>query len=211
MNATTRSCIVAVLVIAGCNRQTGVAPTETVISKSADRDFGFVGTWIEAPTPISPQRLEGRFQLQIARESDYTAILTDATGKGEGELKVNFRTHEISPEHPHAIVEIELKNNSDITYHRLALAAVKDDYLYLWMIDGRKLGEPLFKDGVTAVLEHFTLSTTVRCEPKQLLDSISKHAEEIVGDVQMFRRKNTEQQNNKEMRTERGEESLCNG
>jgi hypothetical protein len=185
--------IFLVLFNTGCNVQTGIAPIDTIIPKSSDRDFGFSGTWLPAPNPNFPHKDDGILQLQIARELDYTAIVSDASGRNEGEFTVNFRTHEISPEHPHAIVEIELRNNDEILYHRLAIAAVKDDQLFLWMIDGRKIGEPLFNDGVTAVIEHFTFSTSVRCDPKKLLDSISKHAKDILGDLQTFRRKKTEQ------------------
>ncbi|OYP29939.1 hypothetical protein [Rhodopirellula sp. MGV] len=127
--------------------------------------------------------------MSIERDGSYTAILVDAARKNSDQLAANFRTHEISKEHPHAIVEIELKNNERIVYRRLAIAAVEDDRLYLWMIDGRKIGEHLFDDGVTAVIEHFTFSTTVRCDSTQLLESLSKHSGDIVGGAQVFRRK----------------------
>lgn len=193
MNAIKALWIAPAVIIAGCNVQTGLAPSETIIAKSADRDFGFTGTWLPEPNPKFPHQGDGTFQLQIEREIEYAAKVSDATGRNEGEFNVNFRTHEISPEHPHAVIEIELKNNEQITYRRLAIAAVKDDQLYLWMINGRKIAEPLFNDGVAAVIEHFTFSTTVRCDPKKLLDSISKNAKDILGDVQTFRRKKAEQ------------------
>ena len=179
--------IIAVLVT-GCDIQTGVAPTETVIAKSSDRDFGFTGIWLLVPKTEPPYGVDS-LQLEIHRDANYDVTISNGTGKNEANLKANFRTHEISPEHPHAIVEIEIKNNGAIPYRRLAIAAVRDDNLYLWMIDGRKLSEPLFKDGASAVIEHFAFSTTVRCEPQSLLDSIARHSDVVIGDVQVFRRR----------------------
>ena len=179
--------IATVAVVAGCNVQTGISPTETVITDCSDRDFGFVGTWLPVPNSDVPHDV-ATYHMTIKRDDAYTASLVDASGKIDDEPIVDFRTHQISEEHPHAIVELELKSDDRIAYRRLAIAAVKDDHLYLWMIDGRKIGEHRYNDGIAAVIEHFTFSTTVRCEPKQLLESLSKHSGEIVGIAQVFRR-----------------------
>jgi len=172
----------------GCNVQTGVSPTETVIAESSDRDFGFEGTWLPMPNPDFDGDVDS-YEMTIARDGDYTAVMQDPTGNDDGELTVGFRTHEMSKDHPHAIVEIELTNDGKIAYRRLAIAAVKDDHLNLWMIDGRKIGEHLYKDEIPAVIEHFTFSSTVRCDSKKLLESLTNHSAEIVGTVQTFKRK----------------------
>ena len=171
------------MILNGCNVQTGVAPVETVIPKSADRDFGFTGTWIPTPNPKLDVDLDV-YEMTIKRDDSYTATLTDSSV--EDALTVEFRTHEMSKDQPHAIIELECKA---LGYQRLAVAAVKDDHLYLWTLDGRKIGEHLFNDGITAVIEHFTFSSTVRCDPEKLLNSIAKHSTEMVGDAQVFERK----------------------
>ena len=181
-------CGVFLFCLAGCNVQTGLAPLETTIAESSERDFGFVGTWIPTPNPEFDADVDS-YQMTIERDGGYTATLMEALDNDDGELIVQFRTHEMSEDHPQAIIEIELKNGENIAYRRLAIAATKDDHLYLWMIDGRKIGKLLYDDGIPAVLEHFTFSTTVRCKPDKLLQSLSKHSSDIVGAVQIFKRK----------------------
>ena len=176
-----------VLVFAGCDVQTGIAPVEVAIKKCSNRDFGFVGTWL----PLSNEELAEdvtSFQMVIEREDEYTVVL-DGLSEEDDKLKANFRTHEISPDHPHAIVEIEFTLVEGISHRRLVIAAVKDDHLYLWTIDGRKVGEQLYQDGVAAVIEHSMFSTSVRCDSQKLIDSLSKYSSKITGTVQVFKRK----------------------
>ena len=80
-------------------------------------------------------------------------------------------------------------NGEEFAYRRLAIAATKNDHLYVWAIDGRKIGKHLYNNGVPAVIEHFTFSTTVRCKPEKLLQSLSEQWSDIVGTVQVFKRK----------------------
>ena len=188
MRKTSIGCFAVLLFLVGCNVQTGLAPIDNTISESSKRDFGFVGTWIPTPNPEFDTDVES-YQMTIARDGSYTATLNDSSNKLDEKLVVQFRTYEMSEDHPHAIVELELKNGEKIAYRRLAIAAAKDDHLYLWMIDGRKIGNHLFDDGVAAVIEHFTFSTTVRCDSRKLLQSLSEHSSDIVGTVQVFKRK----------------------
>lgn len=180
-------CAIVLLCLVGCNVQTGLAPIDTTIADSSKRDFGLVGTWIPTPNPEFDADVDS-YQMKIERDGSYTATLNDSSNKDDEKLIVQFRTHEISEDLPHAIVELELKNGEKISYRRLAIAATKDDHLYLWMIDGRKIGKHLYDDGVAAVIEHFTFSTTVRCDSDKLLQSLSKHSSDIVGLVQVFKR-----------------------
>ena len=181
------SCVVFLLCLSGCNVQTGLAPVENTIVDSSDRDFGFTGTWIPTPNPEIAADLDA-YLLTIERDGLYTATLTDSSGESDEALVVQFRTYEISEDHPHAIVELECKDGEKIAFRRLAFAEAKDDHLYLWMIDGRKIGQHLFDDGIAAVVEHFSFSTTVRCESTELLKSLAKHSSKIVGPAQVFRR-----------------------
>ena len=187
MRNTSIGCTVVLLFLVGCNVQTGLAPIDTTIVDSSERDFGFVGTWIPTPNPEFDADVDS-YQITIERDGSYTATMNDSSNKDDKKLVVQFRTHEMSEDHPHAIVELELKNGEKIAYRRLAVAATKDDHLYLWMIDGRKIGKHLYDDGVAAVIEHFTFSTTVRCDSKKLLQSLSEHSTDIVGTVQVFKR-----------------------
>ena len=179
--------LLAVVFFVGCDTQTGVAPTETVIAKSSDRDFEFEGTW----TPIPNDDFPGNDTagMTIKRDGDYTVDLHAWADLHGDEFTVGFRTHEISKDHLHAIVEIELTNDGQVEYHRLAIAAVQDDQLNLWMIDGKKIGEHLYNDDVSAVIEHLAFSSTIRCDSEKLLESLAKHSGEIVGPVQSFKRK----------------------
>ena len=180
-------CGVFLFCLSGCNVQTGLAPVETVIAESSDRDFGFAGTWIPTPSREFDADDVDSYRMTIEHDGVYTATLAGSANSDDDEI-VEFRTYEISEDFPHAIIEIELKNGKEIMYRRLAIAAAKDDHLYVWMIDGRKIGEHLFDDGVAAVIEHFTFSTTVRCDSKKLLQSLSDHSSDIVGTVQVFKR-----------------------
>ena len=191
MRLILMGCSVFLFYFVGCNVQTGLAPLETTISESSERDFGFVGTWMPAPNSELDANVDS-YQLIIERDGAYTATLTDSPNKNDGNLVVHFRTHEMSKDHPHAIIEIELKDGDRVAYRRLAIAATQDEHLYLWMIDGRKIGKQLYEDGIPAVIEHFNFSTTVRCKPDKLLQSLSESSLDVVGTVQTFKRQPTD-------------------
>ena len=140
----------AVLISAvGCNIETGLAPVETVIPKSSERDFGFVVTWI--PTPNPEVGSVDAFEITITSGETYKAVATDPSGEIDEVLAVEFQAHEMSPDHPHAIVELKYQYDKVNAYRRLAIAAVIEEKLYLWAIDGRKMAAHLFDDGVTAL------------------------------------------------------------
>jgi len=71
----------------------------------------------------------------------------------------------------------------------LKITAVKEDHLYLWPINGRKLGEQLYSDKTAAVIEHFQNHSTVRCDSQALLDTIGKHTEKLIDPFQVMKRK----------------------
>ena len=60
----------------GCNVQTGVSPTETIIDKSAGRNFDFEGTWLPMPSEGFP-RDDSSYEMTITRDEDYTAVMRD--------------------------------------------------------------------------------------------------------------------------------------
>ena len=173
------------IVVTGCNVQTGVAPTETVIPKTSERDFGFTGTWTPVPDAKSDAEDLGEYEMTINRDGSYLATMKVTTDGVTDSFVAEFRTHEMSPDHPHAIVELEVK---DLGYRRLAIAAVKGDYLSLWTIDGRKIGKLLYDNEVAAVIEHSTFSSTVRCDPEKLLKTVADHSSDLVGSAQVFKR-----------------------
>lgn len=176
------------LVVAGCNVQTGIAPVEPVILNCSDKDFGFVGTWLPELDPGLPGEV-GKFELEVQKGDSYIASITRPPREADDKLEVKFRVHEISEDHKLVIIEIELEDDRDVTHRRLAFAKVKENQLTVWLIDGRKVGGHLFDDGVAAVVEHFPYSSTIRCDAEKLLGSLSKHFDDIVGEPQVFFRK----------------------
>ena len=98
-------CSVFLFGLTGCNVQTGLAPLEKTIAESSVRDFGFVGTWIPIPSPEFDADSDS-YQMTIERDGAYTVKVTDSSGNDDDELVVQFRTHEMSEDHPHAIIEI---------------------------------------------------------------------------------------------------------
>ena len=188
MKTTFLLFVVCLIGAVGCKTQTGVAPTETVIARSSDRDFGFEGTWVSESFSESVGDDSGTV-LTITRDGDYVVKISDLDEDLAEGLEIVFRTHEIQRGQPHAVVEVELHQKEEVAYHRLAIAAVKDDMLYLWMIDGRKIGALLYENNVPAVIEHFTFSSTVRCDPEKLLAAVVKNSNAVVGDVLAFRRR----------------------
>ena len=178
---------VLAMLLSGCFVQTGLAPLEAIIDKGSDRDFKFEGTWRPESNPKLPHDIDTN-SITIERADDrqtYTATLR-APDNADANLSMQFKTAEISSENPHAIAEIELRSNEGIAYRRLAIAAALDDKLFLWMIDGRLVGEHLYNDGTAAVIEHFAFSSTIRCKSDQLLATIRKHSRAVVGSVQIF-------------------------
>ena len=181
----------ACLGLIGCNTHTGISPKETVIKKSADRDFHFAGTWLpvgQATKSAANQPDLSTFRLEIEGTDEYMATVRGTVENQEHQVKATFRAVEISQDDPHAIVEVHIDDGLFFKGHYLSVAAVKGDYLYLWSIDGRKLAEHLYNSGHTAVIEHFSYHSTVRCPPEKLLDTIRQHAAEVLGDVQVFQR-----------------------
>jgi hypothetical protein len=177
-----------VLVCAGCNTQTGISPTETVIKKSSDRDFHFAGTWLPVPQRDQPAHPDlDAFKMVIERGEEYTATIRGPVENQEHVVTASFRAVEISKDHPHAIVEVTM-DGLFFKGRYLAVAAVQDDRLYLWAIDGRKLGEHLYNSGQAAVIEHFAYHSQVRCPPDKLLETIRAQARGVIGEVQVFHR-----------------------
>ena len=93
--------ILSTTLLAGCNVQTGVTTPDSVIPKSADRDFGFAGTWTPEPNPEFDANTE-RYTLMIKQTDTYTATITDVSDAAGDKMVVHFRTHEISKQQPHA-------------------------------------------------------------------------------------------------------------
>lgn len=172
----------------GCSMQTGIEPTEQIIQESTDRDFGFSGTWYRELSPAEKEFGTEPYRMEISQNNHYNGNLTLGDDPGRGSISFEFRTHEISPDSSFAIVEIIWKNKPGADFHRLAIAVVENDRLGIWMIDGRKIGDLLYKDGATAVIEHFPYHSTVRCDQKKLLDCISKNLDNIRGDLWVFHR-----------------------
>ena len=171
----------------GCNTQTGLVPTETIVAESSNRDFGLTGTWNMTPDADLGDEV-GNFQIVIERNGSYTATATDPTGEIDAKFVCEFRAYEISKDHPHAIIDLEVKEGWVTPLRRLFVVATKDDHLHIWPIDGHKIGEHLYDDGVSAVIEHATFSSTVRCDPKKLLKSISDHSADILGSPATYKR-----------------------
>ena len=180
--------VLILLLAAGCNGLDGVAPIESAIENSSERDFELTGTWIPAATSEEPLR-DATVELTIKRDGDYTVTAVDTEDDDAEVFTAKFRTHELSKDHPHAIIELEYVDLYGKPHRRLAITAVKDDHLYLWPINGRKLGEQLYSDKTTAVIEHFPDHSTVRCDPKALLDTIGKHSEKLIDPFQVMQRK----------------------
>lgn len=87
-----------------------------------------------------------------------------------------------------AIIQIQTKETTNEPYRRIALAAVNGDVLSVWKLDARHLGQHIFEDGHSAVIEHFHLYTTLRCRPEHLLDTIRRHSHAVVSEADQFRR-----------------------
>jgi len=185
---TLFSAFAILIFAAGCNVQTGLAPVEPVITNSTDREFGFVGVWHPAESSGAADSHDS-YEFAVTKGEIYNATAIDPSTEADRQSAVQFHAREISPHHPHAVVELIYKYDEKHVYRRLAIAAVLEDQLHLWTIDGKKIAEHLYEEEVTAVIEHSTFSSSIRCDGKQLLEAIKKHSGEIVGNVQVFERK----------------------
>lgn len=180
--------IVVLVLAVGCNGIDGIAPVEPAIKQSSERDFELAGTWVPAATSEEPLQT-ATVELTIEQDGDYTATAIDTEIDGGEIFTAKFRTCEMSKEHSHAIVEIEYDDLFGGPHRRLAITVVKDDHLYLWPINGRKLAEELYTAKTAAVIEHFQNHSTVRCDSEVLLDTISKHSQKLVDPFQVMKRK----------------------
>ena len=179
-----------VLLLSGCGFETGLEPSEVVIAKSSERDFGFSGTWTMSHT--GEDHDEG-FQFTgvfIEKGAHYKATAID-TEEPELDLPpIVFRAEEISDQWPHAILEFEYEGIFfDGMQRRLAIANVDGNRLHIWKIDRRKLGKLLFDNKTPAVIEHSNSSSTVRCDSAELLGVLKQHAAELMQPLCTLKRK----------------------
>ena len=165
--------------LAGCNVPTGVAATESIIPKSVDRDFGFAGSWVLLPSAEPNRKDFGETRVTIEKGDSY--LLQASNAKVQAPLNFEFRAAEISAKLPYAIIEIEQRLGESMIHRRLGIAAVEDEKLYVWLLNGKRLGELLYEDGHGAVIEHHSLWTEVRCKPDHLLKTLREHSGQLIG------------------------------
>lgn len=178
--------------------QTELYPTSPIIVDGSDVNFGFEGDW----KPIDGLKVREKtpnYRLKIARVGDAKSYLvgligSDTVGDSPA-LQLRVNALPLAPGSGKAVIQIQSKEMTNDSYRRIALAAVNDDVLWLWMLDARNLGKHLFDDGHSAVIEHFHFYTTLRCKPEHLLDTIRKHPNAVVAEAERFRR-TTIQSNN---------------
>jgi hypothetical protein len=182
------------IALSGCGG--GVSSVEQMVVNGSVRNFQFEGTWRPAD---EKRRDDGSVIISRPKGSgDYSVTFLDDAG-ATSYMKVRFQAAEIDRDDPKAIVETE-RNLIDLTAspgsldsekwgdRRILVAKATDDKLFVWSIDGRKLGECLYKSQVSAVIEHSRELATVRCEPELLLKTLKQHLPEVIGEVQVFTR-----------------------
>ncbi len=191
MSRVTLSIAAAVmLVLTGCEfyMPGGASHTESLITPGSNRDFGLTGSWVSSSDSerIAPNE---QVVIKITGEKDYRVSVASAAEPFEQSQVAKFRVTEVSPESSYAIVEVDwiLPNTKPV--RKLGYFEVRKDELYLWTVDGRKLGEHLFNDGVNAVVEHTGSSSLIRCDQGKLLETLKQHSREIVHPPKRFKRK----------------------
>lgn len=184
-------CIAAlILTLTGCEfyMPGGASNTESLIEQGSNRDFGLAGSWVSSSDSERTAPAE-QIVIKINGEKDYRVSVTSAAEPLSQFQVAEFRVTEVSPESSYAIVEVDwiLPNTKPV--RKLGYFEVRKDELYIWTVDGRKLGEHLFNDGVNAVIEHTGSSSLIRCDQRKLLETLKKHSREIVHPPKRFKRK----------------------
>jgi hypothetical protein len=166
----------------GCEKY-GLEPTEQVIGTSSDRDFGFVGYWreIRETRDTSPP-----FEIAIQKNTTDANYVISGVDLTFDVMTVTFTAIEVAPEKKHAIVEIQLADSAGNTMRRLVYATVHNEELRVWSINVVPLGDMLYDASIPAVIEHFFLSSKVRCNPDALLKILRKNPKQLLGEMRRF-------------------------
>ena len=151
--------------------QTELYPTTPIITDGSDLNFGFEGHW-KPIDGLMPRQKTPKYQLSISREGDGKSYLVGVAGNDAGgdNASVQLRVHTL-PLHQgsgKAVIQIQSIENTNAPYRRIAVATVNDDVLSLWKLDAKNLGQCIFDDGHSAVIEHFHFYTILRCKPEHL-------------------------------------------
>ena len=175
--------VMFVTALSGCGG--GVSPVEQMIVDGSVRSFQLEGTWRPAD---EKRRDDGLLIISRPKGSvDYSVTIIDDVG-ATSPIKVRFRTAEIDRNDPKAIAEIEHNMVGEWGHRRILVAKATDDRLFVWSVDGRKLGECLYKSQASAVIEHSGNLAIVRCDPELLLEALKQHLPDVIGEVQVFTR-----------------------
>lgn len=166
----------------------GTSHTEEIIEQGSNRDFGLTGSWVsfsdrERTDPAN------QIVITITGEKDYRVSVASAATPLKQFQVAEFRVTEVSTESSYANVEVDWNLPNSQPVRKLGYFEVRKDELFLWTVDGRKLGEHLFNDGVNAVIEHTGSSSLIRCDQGKLIETLKKHSREIVHPPKHFKRK----------------------
>lgn len=179
-----------ILTLSGCEfyMSGGASHMESIIEQGSNRDFGLAGSWVSISDNERTDPAE-QIVIKIAGEKDYRVSVTSGADPLSQFQVAEFRVTEVSPESSYAIVEVDWNLPNSKPVRKLGYFEVRKDELYLWAVDGRKLGVHLFNDGVNAVIEHTGSSSVIRCDQGKLLETLKKHSREMVHPPKRFKRK----------------------
>ena len=168
----------------GCTRNTGVAPVERVVTDPSHADFQFSGTWRR----VQNDDLPANDELMLIKSVGDGCYAVSGIPKTDNDFKILCWATEVSPEKPHSVVDIEISEPHGNSMRGVVYASVQDEQLKVWAINSRRLAELLHDAGVSAVIEHSFISSTVRCDSDKLLAIVKKHPKDLLGEKQTFDR-----------------------
>lgn len=177
-------CIAATLCVVGCKHQGAFSPQQQVVTKPITPKFELAGVWLPSPDGLFPQHSNQPVTIHKTDDGVFSINFVDAV-----ELDVELRTTLLGEHGNYAIADVLASANGEPWLRYLGIIAHSSGTLSVWWIESKTLAKFMHAEGHSAVIERSTFGSKVFAEPQDLLDCITKHSRELVGNPVTFTRK----------------------
>ena len=185
MESLMRSTIIvlALCCFVGCKHEGAISPQKEVIPNPVSPKFKLAGSWIPDAEILLPVGSNEPVSIRQTDDGVFAVTFPDADG-----LDVEVRTTPLRPRKGYVIAEAHASANDTSWLRFIGIIKCSDDKLSVAWIESENLARLMHEEGHSAVIERSAFGTKVFAESDDLLDCITKHANELVGKPATFTR-----------------------
>jgi hypothetical protein len=165
----------------GCIETDVLQPQDEVVTKPDDIDFGFEGLWLN--TDMEVGMANQKIEIKKIRNGEYE-LLSDRFD----DYQMKLVATELTPETKVAIVEVVVRADKRPYGRYLFLAKRENDHLVVSMIHGKEIAKLMHGLGHSGVIERGGMTTKVYARSEAILDTIRKHASQLMDNTNKFKR-----------------------